>query len=138
MSGPKLSAYELEQMRKAELERIQREIIRLKSLAMQDIQEAQRGKHWCVEECQRLEYQQQLLNASTLSTSEKQHIDKGIQSRIAMVQKLKQIQDLRRVLKLEYRLWIMRKKNKCMLGFLKMMQSLLRVWLSIKMKKSLL
>lgn len=91
MSGPKLSAYELEQMRKAELERIQREIVRLKSLAMHDIQEAKQGQQWCTEECQRLKYHQQLLDASTLSSSEKQHIGKEIQSRISMAQKLKQL-----------------------------------------------
>ena len=90
MSGPKLSAYELEQIRKAELEEIQRKVVRLKSLAMQDIQEAQRSQQWCAEECLRLEYQKQLLDASTLSPPEKQHIGEGIQSRILMVQNLKQ------------------------------------------------
>lgn len=91
MSGPKLSAYELEQMRKAELERIQREIVRIKSLAMQDIQEAQCGKQWCVEECRRLDYQKQLLDSSTLSTTEKQHIAKEIQHRVSKVQALQKL-----------------------------------------------
>lgn len=91
MSGPKLSAYELEQMRKAELERIQREIVRIKALAMQDIQEAQRGKLWCVEECQRLDYQKQLLDSSTLSSSEKQHIAMAIQQRVSKVKALQKL-----------------------------------------------
>ncbi len=91
MSGPKLSAYELEQMRKAELKRIQREIVRIKSLAMQDIQEAQRGKQWCVEEYQRLDYQKQLLDSSTLPASEKQQIAKAIQQRVSKVQALQKL-----------------------------------------------
>lgn len=91
MSGPKLSAYELEQLRKAELERIQREIVRIKALSLQDVQEAQRAQQWCDEERQRLEYQRQLLDASTLSSEEKQKIERNINSRIAQIQALKSL-----------------------------------------------
>lgn len=90
MSGPKLSAYELEQQRKAELERIQREIIKYRALATKDIIEAQEGQAWCLGEIATLNQQQKYLESSSLGREEKRQISKVIYERIARVTALKE------------------------------------------------
>lgn len=91
MSGPKLSEYELERMRKEELMRVQREIIRLRALAIKDIGEATEGQTWCKKELGKLEQQRGYLNSSTLSGSEKKEKDKLINDRIKLINKLKNL-----------------------------------------------
>ena len=85
MSGPKLSAYELEQLRKAELERIHREIIRIKTLAMAEIQRVQSEIQRCQEELSRLNYQRKLVEASSLSAADKDSVNHEIQFQMDQV-----------------------------------------------------
>lgn len=70
MSGPKLSAYELEQIRKAELERIRREIAEAKANILRMVNEAKRGSDWCDQQLRLVEKQLSLLSSSTLPEEE--------------------------------------------------------------------
>ena len=81
MSGPKLSAFELEQMRKAELERIELEKTQLKALALQEIQETSELLTWCKNEQEVLKKQRYYLDASSLSEIEKGRIGSSISER---------------------------------------------------------
>ncbi len=88
MSGPKLSAFELEQMRKAELERIELEKTRLKALALHDIQEINALLTWCKNEQEVLKKQRYYLDASSLSEREKANIGSRISKRDSMLSSL--------------------------------------------------
>lgn len=70
MSGPKLSAYELEQIRKAELERIRRETAEAKANILRMVNETMRGASWCDQQLRIVEQQLSLLSSSTLSDDE--------------------------------------------------------------------
>lgn len=85
MSGPKLSAFELEQLRKQELERKQREIEAENAKSMRCIQEAQRLLKTIDYERGCLLQQQQMLENSTLSDIEKQNINAAIKRRLNML-----------------------------------------------------
>lgn len=78
MSGPKLSAYELEQIRKAELERIQREIANLRANIVRMQQEAQEGVKWCEQNLLQINRQLSLVASSTLSPEQVSYIKRAI------------------------------------------------------------
>lgn len=88
MSGPKLSAFELEQMRKAELERIELEKTRLKALALHDIQEINALLAWCKNEQEVLRKQRYYLDASSLGEREKNSIGSRISKRDSLLSSL--------------------------------------------------
>lgn len=67
MSGPKLSAYELEQLRKAELERIQRELAKSHANIKAILKDVASVKEWCERELVQFERQLNLLESSSLS-----------------------------------------------------------------------
>lgn len=85
MSGPKLSAFELEQLRKQELERKQREIADENAKSMRCIQEAQRLLKTLDHERSCLLQQQRMLESSMLSNGEKQRIHAAIEHRLSML-----------------------------------------------------
>lgn len=85
MSGPKLSAFELEERRKKELERKQREIAAENAKSMHCIQEAQSLLKTIARERDCLSQQQQMLGNSTLSNGEKQSINAAIKERLNML-----------------------------------------------------
>ena len=88
MSGPKLSAFELEQMRKAELERIELEKTRLKALALQDIQETSELLTWCKKEQEVMKKQRYYLVASSLNEIEEGRIGSCISERASLLSTL--------------------------------------------------
>ena len=67
MSGPKLSAYELEQLRKAELENIQRELAKSRAHIKAILKDVASVKEWCDRELVQFERQLNLLESSSLS-----------------------------------------------------------------------
>lgn len=67
MSGPKLSAYELEQLRKAELERIQRELANSHANIKAILKDVASVREWCERELVQFERQLNLLESSSLS-----------------------------------------------------------------------
>lgn len=85
MSGPKLSAFELEERRKKELERKQREIAAENAKSMHCIQEAQRLLKTLDRERGCLLQQQRMLESSMLSNGEKQSIRTAIERRLNML-----------------------------------------------------
>lgn len=89
MSGPKLSAYELEQLRKAELERIQREISKSQANIIRMQQEALDGYKWCEQQLLQIERQLNLVATSTLSDAEAFSAKKAILSQRQRVLDLK-------------------------------------------------
>ena len=70
MSGPKLSEYELEQLRKAELERIQREIENLHANILRIKKDIFSETEWCRHELDQMERQINLVNGCSLSEEE--------------------------------------------------------------------
>lgn len=88
MSGPKLSAYELEQIRKAELERIQRELATSHAEIKAILKDAASIKEWCERELVQFEKQLSLLNGSSLSQ------EKAIEARDAVLSEKQGIMDL--------------------------------------------
>lgn len=80
MSGPKLSAYELEQRRKAELERIQKEISKSRASLIRMQHEASGEVTWCEQQIAQIERQLDLLHSSTLSDAETSTARKAILS----------------------------------------------------------
>lgn len=71
MSGPKLSEYELEQLRKAELERIQREIENLHANILRIKKDIFSETEWCRHELDQMERQINLVNGCSLSEEER-------------------------------------------------------------------
>lgn len=89
MSGPKLSEYELEQLRKAELERIQREISSSQAHIKRLQQKATDEVKWCDQQLLQIERQLNLLASSTLSDGETSGIKQAILSQRQSVLDLK-------------------------------------------------
>ena len=89
MSGPKLSEYELEQLRKAELERIQRAISNSQANIKRMQQKVFDGIKWCDQQLLQIERQLNLLSSSTLSADKTSSIKRAILSQQQKVLNLK-------------------------------------------------
>lgn len=85
MSGPKLSAFELEQRRKQELERIRREIADANSKSMRCIHEAQGILKTVELERGRLMQHKQMLENTTLDVGKKKKINEEIKRRLDLL-----------------------------------------------------
>lgn len=72
MSGPKLSAYELEQRRREEVERIRRETVRVRSQVLERIRDIRFVLHDCDEKIGAVRNQLKLLENTDLTASEKE------------------------------------------------------------------
>lgn len=78
MSGPKLSEYELEQIRKAELERIQREKSNSQTNIRRLQQQAKDGVKWCDQQLLLIDRQLKLLSSSTISANKASNVEQAI------------------------------------------------------------
>ena len=88
MSGPKLSAYELEQLRKAELERVQREIARIKAGILKLESDKRTEIKTCRQEIEALNRQSRLLATSTLNQEERRLTEESICAEVAKLEAL--------------------------------------------------
>lgn len=91
MSGPKISEYELEQLRKAELQRRERETNELRSSIVASILEAQQAVSKADQELSLLDRQLELLLSSSLSLREQEQIISAIKQRKQQLAQLKEI-----------------------------------------------
>ena len=91
MSGPKISEYELEQRRKAELQRRERETNELRSSIVASILEAQQAISKADQELSLLDRQLELLLSSTLSPQEQEQTLSAIKQRKQQLAQLKEI-----------------------------------------------
>lgn len=71
MSGPKLSKYELEQLRKAELERIQREIENSHANILHIKRDISSEMEWCKHELDQIDRQMNLISSCSLSEDDR-------------------------------------------------------------------
>lgn len=88
MSGPKLSEYELEQMRKAEMERIQRAIAEKKASLLRIERDKMREIELCRQELEKLSRQKRMLATSALNQEDCKLIEKCITERMAEFENL--------------------------------------------------